>query len=49
MCVIADAERPVAIGGVMGGAETEISEATTDVLIEAAEFDPFRSAPRPAS
>jgi len=40
MCVIADAEDPVAIGGVMGGAATEISAATTDVLIEAAEFNP---------
>ncbi|MDY0169183.1 MAG: phenylalanine--tRNA ligase subunit beta [Thermoguttaceae bacterium] len=41
MCVIADARVPVAIGGVMGGAKTEISEATTDVLVEAAEFDPM--------
>lgn len=41
MCVIADAERPVAIGGVMGGAATEVSETATDVLIEAAEFDPI--------
>ncbi len=40
MCVIADARVPVAIGGVMGGAKTEISKSTTDVLIEAAEFDP---------
>jgi phenylalanyl-tRNA synthetase beta chain len=40
MCVIADGEDPVAIGGVMGGAVTEISAATTDILIEAAEFDP---------
>jgi phenylalanyl-tRNA synthetase beta chain len=40
MCVIADAENPVAIGGVMGGATTEISAATQDVLIESAEFDP---------
>jgi phenylalanyl-tRNA synthetase beta chain len=40
MCVIADAEDPVAIGGVMGGAKTEISKRTTDLLIEAAEFDP---------
>ena len=31
---------PVAIGGVMGGAQTEISAATRDVLVEAAEFDP---------
>jgi phenylalanyl-tRNA synthetase beta chain len=40
MCVIADAENPVAIGGVMGGAVTEVSEKTIDLLIEAAEFDP---------
>lgn len=40
MCLICDEERPVAIGGVMGGAETEISESTTDVLVEAAEFAP---------
>jgi phenylalanyl-tRNA synthetase beta chain len=30
MCVIADAERSVALGGVMGGADTEVGEATTD-------------------
>lgn len=41
MCVIADAERPVAIGGVMGGASTEISPQTRHVLVEAAEFDPI--------
>lgn len=40
MCMICDAKDPVAIGGVMGGAQTEITESTTDVLIEAAEFDP---------
>ncbi len=40
MCVIADAENAVAIGGVMGGAGTEIADTTTDILIEAAEFDP---------
>lgn len=39
MCVIADAQRPVAIGGVMGGAQTEVTGATTDLLIEAAMFD----------
>lgn len=41
MCVIADAQRAVALGGVMGGAQSEVSAATTDVLIEAAEFDPL--------
>jgi phenylalanyl-tRNA synthetase beta chain len=40
MCVIADAERAVALGGVMGGADSEVSTATVDVLIEAADFDP---------
>jgi phenylalanyl-tRNA synthetase beta chain len=40
MCMICDAKDPVAVGGVMGGAQTEITDATRDVLIEAAEFDP---------
>ncbi len=41
MCVIADATRPVAIAGVMGGADSEVSATTTDVLIEAAQFAPL--------
>jgi len=41
MCVIADAQRAVALGGVMGGADTEVSAQTTDVLIEAADFAPL--------
>ncbi len=39
-CIIADAYHAVAVGGVMGGLESEINEATTDVLLEAARFDP---------
>lgn len=39
MLVIADAARPVGLAGVMGGAETEIGQGTTHVLIEAARFD----------
>ncbi|MGB6428989.1 MAG: phenylalanine--tRNA ligase subunit beta, partial [Candidatus Acidiferrales bacterium] len=39
MCVIADARRAVAIGGVMGGAETQISAGTRNILLECAWFD----------
>lgn len=41
MVVIADAERAVALGGVMGGAESEVSDTTTDLLIESASFAPM--------
>jgi len=41
MCVIADAQRAVAVAGVMGGLDTEISDTTTNVLIETAEFVPL--------
>jgi phenylalanyl-tRNA synthetase beta chain len=40
MLVIADAVRAVAVAGVMGGEESEISSATRDVLIESAYFNP---------
>jgi phenylalanyl-tRNA synthetase beta chain len=38
--VIGDAERAVAIAGIMGGEETEVTEGTTDVLLESANFEP---------
>ncbi len=41
MCVIADASRAVAIGGVLGGAESEIGFASRNLLIESAWFDPI--------
>jgi len=41
MCLICDARSPVAIGGVMGGAESEISFGTKNLLIESAWFDPI--------
>jgi phenylalanyl-tRNA synthetase beta chain len=41
-CLICDAEgAPVGIGGIIGGASSEISETTTTVLLEAAYFDPM--------
>jgi phenylalanyl-tRNA synthetase beta chain len=41
MCVVADASHAVGIGGVMGGAESEIGFSTRNILIEAAWFDPI--------
>jgi phenylalanyl-tRNA synthetase beta chain len=41
MLVIADAQRPVALAGVMGGAESEVTGSTVDVLLESARFDPL--------
>ncbi len=38
--VIADATRPIVIAGVMGSADVEVDEATTDVVLEAAYFVP---------
>ncbi|HEX2165833.1 MAG TPA: phenylalanine--tRNA ligase subunit beta, partial [Longimicrobiales bacterium] len=40
MLVIADSSRPVAVAGVMGGADTEVQEDTRNVLLEVAVFDP---------
>jgi len=40
MLAIADAERVIGVGGVMGGMETEVTESTTNVLLEAAYFQP---------
>ncbi|HEV2686103.1 MAG TPA: phenylalanine--tRNA ligase subunit beta, partial [Actinomycetota bacterium] len=42
--LICDAERPVAIAGIMGGSETEVSETTTRILLESAYFSPERIA-----
>jgi phenylalanyl-tRNA synthetase beta chain len=39
MLVIADAERPVALAGVIGGEESAVNEATTDILLESATFN----------
>jgi phenylalanyl-tRNA synthetase beta chain len=38
--LIADAERAVALAGIMGGEETEVREQTTEILLEAANFEP---------
>ncbi len=39
--VIADAEKPVALAGVMGGEATEVTASTKNVLLESARFDPL--------
>jgi phenylalanyl-tRNA synthetase beta chain len=39
MLVIADAERPIALAGLIGGEETAVTESATDLLLEAANFD----------
>jgi len=40
MLVIADKERAVAVAGIMGGANSEVSENTTSILLESASFKP---------
>ena len=42
MLVIADAERPVAIAGVMGGLDSEVTDGSTGILLECAAFQPQR-------
>ena len=42
MTAICDAERPQIVAGVMGSAESEVTESTTDVVLEAAYFQPTR-------
>jgi len=39
--VIADAKRPVAIAGIIGGKDTEVNERTRNILLESAYFDPI--------
>ncbi|OXS58442.1 phenylalanine--tRNA ligase subunit beta [Cohnella sp. CIP 111063] len=39
MLVIADAEKAIGLAGVMGGANSEVSEGTTDIILESAKFD----------
>ncbi|MBI2855723.1 MAG: phenylalanine--tRNA ligase subunit beta, partial [Chloroflexi bacterium] len=43
MLVIADAERSVALAGIMGGLNTEMTDSTTTVLLESANFDPINT------
>ncbi|MBF0296531.1 MAG: phenylalanine--tRNA ligase subunit beta [Magnetococcales bacterium] len=44
MTVIADAAKPLALAGIMGGEASGVTEATTDILLEAAFFDPITTA-----
>ncbi|HWU50568.1 MAG TPA: phenylalanine--tRNA ligase subunit beta [Asticcacaulis sp.] len=46
MSVIADADsaRPIGLGGIMGGISTGVDDATTEVFLESAWFDPIRTA-----
>ncbi|WP_406831157.1 phenylalanine--tRNA ligase subunit beta [Pedococcus sp. KACC 23699] len=41
LLIVDGVDRPLAIAGVMGGASSEVTSSTTDVLIEAAHFDPI--------
>ena len=39
--IIADDKQPLALAGIMGGADSAVSDATTDILLEAAHFNPL--------
>ena len=41
MLVIADRDKPVALAGIMGGKDSEVTEGTRDILIESAAFEPL--------
>jgi len=41
MLIICDSEKPIAIAGVMGGRETEVTTSTKNILLESAYFDPM--------
>lgn len=41
MLVIADRDKPAALAGIMGGKESEVADATTDILLESAIFEPL--------
>lgn len=43
-CVIADGKNVLGIGGIMGGSHSGVTEATTDILLEVALFNPLRIA-----
>lgn len=40
MAVIADSDKPIAVAGVMGGANSEVGSETSDIILESANFDP---------
>jgi phenylalanyl-tRNA synthetase beta chain len=44
MTLIADQARPLALAGIMGGAESGVTDKTTDIFLEAAYFNPTRTA-----
>lgn len=39
--VITDGEKPIGLGGVMGGADSEVSASTTNIILECANFDMY--------